>query len=209
MPDSALWLAKPNIRGLVGTPIYCLQPITQSKQGFGGVDVLCQRGPLEVQYSFGVTLHNDREERVAVVRWKDAVMVAVYAPASLVDGKPERISFDERFCKLVAKERVRCPTFVVGGPKCPTPNSRYFARATVALSAGKRMEFNGLDLTVLERMETNILLDDLHGPVMQMRARVDDAVFSIYLRPTRWCAASSCGDLLGGISSLWARGYRQ
>ncbi len=115
MPDSALWLAKPNIRGPVGTPIYCLQPITQSKQGFGGVDVLCQRGPLEVQCSFGVTLHDDREGRATVVRWKDAAMVAVYAPASLVDGKPERISFDERFLQAGGERKSAMPYFRRGG----------------------------------------------------------------------------------------------
>ena len=47
MPDSALCLVKPNIRGPTGTPIYCLQPVTQSKQGFGGVDVYAEEDLLK------------------------------------------------------------------------------------------------------------------------------------------------------------------
>jgi exodeoxyribonuclease-3 len=96
----------------------CLRTGTQGKQGSNGVGVLCRKRPLAVQYGFGET-EDEKDGRVTVVRWKDAAMVAVYAPASLIDGMPERILFYDRLCKLVAKESVRCPIFVVGDLNVP------------------------------------------------------------------------------------------
>jgi exonuclease III len=97
----------------------CLLPGTQSKQGFGGVGVLCRKKPLQVQYGFGESVVDEQEGRLTVVRWKNVTLIAVYAPASLIDGKPERIQFDERLCKLVVKEKLRCPVFVVGDLNVP------------------------------------------------------------------------------------------
>jgi exonuclease III len=96
----------------------CLSTGSPGKQGFGGVGVLCRKRPMAVQYGFG-SLDEEKEGRVTVIRWKDATLVAVYAPASLTDGTPEHVFFYERLCKLVAKERERCPTFVVGDLNVP------------------------------------------------------------------------------------------
>jgi exonuclease III len=69
----------------------CLSTGAPGKQGFGGVGVLCRKRPTAVQYGFG-SLEEEKEGRVTVIRWKDATLVAVYAPASLTDGTAEHMS---------------------------------------------------------------------------------------------------------------------
>ena len=142
-----------------------------NKTGYAGVGVLCRRKPSSVQYGFGEEYGDDCDGRLTIVRWKDATLVAVYAPATTLDGTPDRRLFDSKLCALVAKEKARCPVFVVGDINVPL-TAQDVSKSQPWLK-GKPRAYDEDRKGLLTLMNLN-----------QLKAAGDNGVFTWYPEPT-------------------------
>ena len=149
----------------------CRRNSVQNKTGYAGVGVLCRRKPSSVQYGFGEEYGDDCDGRLTIVRWKDATLVAVYAPATTLDGTPDRILFDSKLCALVAKEKARCPVFVVGDINVPL----------TAQDVSKSQPWLKGKARVYDEDRKGLLTLMNHN---QLKAAGDDGAFTWYPEPT-------------------------